>query len=204
VRRRYRPDWELLADAIRRIQNTNGVTEDEAKADFCRALNDGKIELKIQIAAGASMEGEHVFRPPPGLRLDRTRFDWRRSTPLPPTISAYRVPDQPVEAMMVSTADVVEHLCGGVSAEDSSERPAQDSQPRPAPQQKVDKMAEMGLSIHPRYLSKQNAKKFVASYIEEERKAGRRPTMVGRRPDGRVYQAEPYRRLHDRPAGVVP
>jgi hypothetical protein len=59
--RRYRPQWELLADALKRIQSANGVTEEEAKIDLCRALGDGKVRIKIRVSDAAPMRGEHVF-----------------------------------------------------------------------------------------------------------------------------------------------
>jgi hypothetical protein len=181
VRRRYRPDWELLADALKRVQSTNDVTEEEAKADLCRAMGDGKIRLKIKIADGASMEGEHVLHTSPGQSLNPNEFDWQRSTALPSTISFYGFPDQPVEAMKVSTADVVEVLCGGVSAEHTPERLEQteNGQRLLAPQPTVDQRTQIMPTARSLHLSKAMAEKLVADYIEREKKAGRRPTISG-------------------------
>jgi hypothetical protein len=82
---------------------------------------------------------------------------------------------------MISTADVVEHLCGGVSAEHAPERLAQIENGRrlPAPQQTVGKHAEMVTTTSLPLLSKRKAEKFAADYIKNEKDAGRLPTMIG-------------------------
>jgi hypothetical protein len=179
VRRRYRPDWELLADALKRVQNTNDVTEDEAKADLCRALADGKIRIKVKIADSAPMGGEHVLHPSPCQRLSPSDFDWRRSTALPSTISFHRFPDQPVEEMMVSTADVVEVLCGGVSVEHSLQKRSADNQRQPSSGQTFDRHATMAPRAASRPLTKAAAEQFVRDSVDRERRTGVRPTMVG-------------------------
>jgi hypothetical protein len=74
VRRRYRPDWELLADALKRIQHTNGVTEDEAKADLCKALSDGKIRMQLI----SHTKGYYVTRYAPGAAVSPDDFDWHK------------------------------------------------------------------------------------------------------------------------------
>jgi hypothetical protein len=112
VRRRYRPDWELLADALKRVQDTNHLTEDEAKADLCRAMGDGEIQVKLCVRETARMGGDHVGQFPPGTHVSPDEFDWQRSlssSSSSATIRGYE--GQPVDAIMVSTADVVEHLC---------------------------------------------------------------------------------------------
>ena len=43
----YTPDWEAIADALKRVMAT-GTTEDEAKTDLCRALADRKIDIRVR------------------------------------------------------------------------------------------------------------------------------------------------------------
>ena len=46
----YTPDWEPLADALKRVLAT-GVDKDEARVDLCRAVADRKIHIRVRIAA---------------------------------------------------------------------------------------------------------------------------------------------------------
>ena len=56
----YTPDWELLADALKRVM-MSGVGEDQAKADLCRAVSDRKIDVRVRIAATDCVMGGRVF-----------------------------------------------------------------------------------------------------------------------------------------------
>jgi hypothetical protein len=80
----YTPDWELLADALRRVQAA-GVAEDDAKIDLCRAIGDGKIHIRALMAktapdvGGKTLLHGNVDVPP---RLNPADFDWVKSRPL--------------------------------------------------------------------------------------------------------------------------
>jgi hypothetical protein len=81
----YTPDWEPLADALRRAM-ASGIAEDEAKIDLCRAVADRKINVRVRIASGNDydMQGEvfsrgNVAAPP---HLSPGDLDWIQSRPL--------------------------------------------------------------------------------------------------------------------------
>ena len=80
----YTPDWEPLADALKRVMAT-GSTEDEAKTDLCRAMADRKIGVRVTIAANElGMRGQVFSRgnvevPP---HLGPGDLDWVQSRPL--------------------------------------------------------------------------------------------------------------------------
>jgi hypothetical protein len=59
----YTPDWEPLADALKRVMAT-GVSEDEAKLDLCRAMADGKINVQVRIAQNDDRFRGQVFSGP--------------------------------------------------------------------------------------------------------------------------------------------
>jgi hypothetical protein len=183
VRRRYRPDWELLADALKRVQNTNHLTEDEAKADLCRALGDGKIRVKLCVRKTARMGGDHVGHCLPGTHVSPDEFDWKRSRALEESSATiYGYEDQPVDALMISTTHVVEVLCGGIGHFTGPKaQPAKDEQ-RNAAEQAVDKEPEpedAATAGSTRLLSENAAEKFTAEYVGRERKAGKRPSLSG-------------------------
>jgi hypothetical protein len=57
----YTPDWEPLADALKRVMAT-GIGESEAKLDLCRAIGDRKIDIRVRVAAS-----DHGMRGPSSL-----------------------------------------------------------------------------------------------------------------------------------------
>ncbi len=81
--RRYTPDWELLADALRRVIAT-GINEKEAKTDLCNAIADRKIAIRVTIAAGergipgSLFSGDNIQVP---AHLKPEHFDWVQSRP---------------------------------------------------------------------------------------------------------------------------
>jgi hypothetical protein len=168
VQRRYRPDWELLAEALRRVQNETGLTEDEAKADLCLAFGDGKISIQVPIAKTSPRGGDLlVGRFAPGSNVSPDNFDWQRSLLLMPTISFYSIDYQPIGAVKVSTNDLTEALAGRfASVEHDRDRSEQQ-----APGQRR--------LVRPRTHTEKAAEKFTADYIEREREAGKRPTLMG-------------------------
>ena len=113
----YTPNWEPLADALKRIMAI-GVAEDEAKLDLCRAVADRKINIQVRIAAtgrswgGWSFSGAQVRVP---THLNPDDFDWVRSCPLGPWWIGTKVlwgwEKQPIDLIQLSTADVRGVLC---------------------------------------------------------------------------------------------
>ena len=112
-------DWEPLADALKRVMAT-GVIEDEAKTDLCRGVADGKINVRLKVAASASHIGGRVLRgdninvPP---HLTPGDFDWVQSRPHNPwpvgpngpqhyTLVWWSWQNQPIDLIELATADV--------------------------------------------------------------------------------------------------
>jgi hypothetical protein len=82
----YTPDWEPLANALKRIVAT-GATEAQAKRDLCLAVADGKIAVRVRVAASDHGMGCKVFSDgnvavPP--HIGPADFDWVQSCPLKP------------------------------------------------------------------------------------------------------------------------
>lgn len=134
----YTPDWELVADALKRVVAT-GVTERDAKAHLCRAMADRKIEVRVRIARTAryGMRGRvfsdgNVGVPP---HLSASDLDWVGSRPLAqwsigPRNGDYAWLDpwqnHPLDLIELSTADVIGVLCGGDDEQKSTAAPAQE------------------------------------------------------------------------------
>ena len=120
----YTPDWEPLVDALKRIIAT-GVPAEEAKSDLCRAMADKEIGVRVRIAASDDSEGGQVFSKRNvgvPLHLEPRDLDWVQSRPLKPW-SIGPTPGEhyywiggwekrPIDLIEVSTADVMEILCG--------------------------------------------------------------------------------------------
>jgi hypothetical protein len=120
----YLPDWEPLADALRRVIEA-GSTEPQAKIDLCRAVADKKISIRVRIAPSDDGMRGRVFPfgnvgVPPHLAVQD--FDWVQSRPLKPW-SIGPMPGQhyswiggwenrPLDLIELSTADVIVILCG--------------------------------------------------------------------------------------------
>ena len=129
----YSPDWELLADALKRVMATR-VTEDEAKTDLCNAVRDGKIGVQVRIAASDGMRGQ-IFsngnvRVP--AHLSPSDFDWVQSRPLQPWPIGPKLVEhyfwsggwenRSLDLIELSTADVTTVLCGGGGANNKAEK----------------------------------------------------------------------------------
>lgn len=130
----YTPDWESVADALKRVMAT-GISEGEAKADLCRAVADRKIDVRVRIAATA----EHGMRSRVfsdgnvgvPLHLNASDLDWVCSRPLArwsigPRRGEHYVwldgwESQPVDLIELSTADVIEILGGEREEENLTE-----------------------------------------------------------------------------------
>jgi hypothetical protein len=118
----YTPVWEPLAEALKRVKAT-GLEEDEAKADLCNAMADGKINVRVRIAAKDTLRGKFFtgsnIRVPP--HLVPADFDWTHSQPVNPWqigpalgqhytwIEDWK--NRPLDLIKLSTADVIEVLC---------------------------------------------------------------------------------------------
>jgi hypothetical protein len=130
----YTRDWELIADALKRVMAT-GVSEDEAKTDLCGAVADGKIALRVRIAtSGQLFTGGNVSVPP---QLTPGDLDWAQSRPLGPWPIGPRRGEhyswirgwenRPIDLIELSTADVVEILCCAEDKETLSAIPEHES-----------------------------------------------------------------------------
>jgi hypothetical protein len=103
-----------------------GASEDEAKMDLCRAMADRKIDIRVMIASSEGGMGGQVFADgnvsvPTHLRPGD--LDWVRSRPLAPWSIGPRPGEhyewiggwknRSLDLIELSTADVIEILCGG-------------------------------------------------------------------------------------------
>jgi hypothetical protein len=128
----YTPDWESLADALKRVIAT-GVSEDEAKTDLCRAVADRKIDVRVRVAASDyGMRGRIFSDGNVGVpaHLDPRDFDWVQSRPLAQWPIGPRRGEhyswiegwgnRPLDLIELSTGDVMNVLC---NANQSHARP---------------------------------------------------------------------------------
>jgi hypothetical protein len=124
---RYTPDFEPLADALKRVM-ASGLSEDQAKLDICGAVADGKVDVRVRVSIAATdnaMRGRVFYRSnrnvavPP--HLDSTDLDWVQSRPLKPwqigPAGPQRYSDpfwqwesQPLDLIELSTADIMSIL----------------------------------------------------------------------------------------------
>ena len=118
----YIPDWEPLADALKRVMAT-GASEEEAKTDLCRAVADGKIRVRVTIATshykrGSVFSGGNVVVP---AHLAPRDLDWARSRPIaqwrigprPGEHYFWESENLPLDFIELWTADVAQVLCNG-------------------------------------------------------------------------------------------
>ena len=121
----YIPDWEPLGDALKRVMAT-GITDYEAQTDLCRAVADRKIDVRVRVAESDQLMPSQVFSTDVGtvdvpLHLNPGDFDWVRSRPLqqwsigPLWVGGWG--KCPIDLLELSTAAVIEILCGGKNEE---------------------------------------------------------------------------------------
>jgi hypothetical protein len=130
----YNPDWEPLADALKRVMAT-GVSEDEAKTDLCRAVADRKIDVRVRIAASDRTFSDGNVGVP--AHLEPRDFDWVQSRPLKPwSIGPKRGEhyewdweNRPLDLIELLKADVTKILCTG----DPPHRPSPGAGPTARP-----------------------------------------------------------------------
>jgi len=87
----YEPAWETLRDAVKRVMNATGCTEEQAQTAICQAVADGTIAFRGQlkkhttkqmtssaVLKGADFEIRRMIKP--------ADLDWEVSRPLKPWI----------------------------------------------------------------------------------------------------------------------
>jgi hypothetical protein len=140
----YVPDFEPLAEALKRVLAASSVKEDEAKRDICHAVADKKIAVQVRVAASDRSVGGHTFkRGNVGVprHLNPEDFDWLQSRPL----KRFSIGPQPgehyswiggwehrvIDLIELSTADVASVLCdAGKSPAPAMPAPGQYDVPR--------------------------------------------------------------------------
>jgi hypothetical protein len=119
------PDWELLADALERVRETNGISETEAKTRLCRAIAESTVAARFA-PIHYSSRGVRGITINPNFYASRELcpddLDWEHSRVLNRSSSVHQYP------LMIElwVSDVVEVLCAGVD-KNSREKEAQTS-----------------------------------------------------------------------------
>lgn len=130
----YTPDWEPLADALKRVMAT-GVSEEQAKTDLCRAIADRKIAVRVRIARRDRVfSGDNVDVP---RHLRPGDLDWIQSRPFaqwpigprPGQHYFWDWNNHPLDLIELSTRDVMDVQCNGNNAPDRPQRPRGKSRP---------------------------------------------------------------------------
>ena len=85
----YESEWEGLPDAVERIITSRGASREQAQADLCHAISDGRIQLRCQLKEHAhrpqtstSVVADSQFEIP--IKLEPGDFDWQESRPIAP------------------------------------------------------------------------------------------------------------------------
>jgi hypothetical protein len=116
----YTPDWESIADALKRVIAT-GVGENEAKSYLCGAAADGKIDVRVTITGTGQVFSDGNVRVPPHLKPKD--LDWVHSRPVaqwlvgprPGQHYTWNWSERPIALVELSTVDVSRVLCGAVN-----------------------------------------------------------------------------------------
>jgi hypothetical protein len=118
-------EWELLAHSLERVKAATGLSENKARMCICRAIAARRVDVRfvptfahLWPTPGYMININNVFVSP---QLRPKDLDWKRSRPLKRsavgTAAYQRGPytDQDQVTLELSTADVIEYLCGGLS-----------------------------------------------------------------------------------------
>lgn len=113
----YVPEWEILADALTRVQAT-GLGAEQAKKSIVWAIADRKIEVRVHCANGWVLEGTRIDVPK---RLNPEDFDWPQSRPRelwrrrPTVADHYEDRNVTIDVSLIElrTEDVTRVLCLG-------------------------------------------------------------------------------------------
>ena len=86
---RYVPEWERLPEALVRVMEASQLTREDAQADICRAIADGRIKIRGKLDKHAmkpmtatEVLEERYLRLPAELKPED--FDWEGSRPVKP------------------------------------------------------------------------------------------------------------------------
>jgi hypothetical protein len=127
----YTPDWEPLADALKRVMDA-GASEEEAKRDLCGAVADQTIRVRVRIAESDDRRGQLFSDGNVGVpgQLRPSDLDWVQSRPFAKWSIGPRPgehyswiegwKDRALDLIELSTADVIEILCSSGDGKTSS------------------------------------------------------------------------------------
>lgn len=135
----YTPGWESLSAAAERLMKASGCTQEQAQWDICRALADGAIGFRVNLA-------KHAIRPPRSsvlvyghqlelpTSLTPKDIDWEDSRPTKP----WHVRDLPrhhhgpwyLERIELSKADVTAKLLADLALTADPSAPETDKRPK--------------------------------------------------------------------------
>jgi hypothetical protein len=123
----YIRDWLRLSEALELVVAA-GQSNSEAQSDICNAIANGKIRIQLS-ADEAELYGKVIPNPLPGVvgiprDISPNEMDWQNSRPKGSWPDA-RVPPYRfrVALILLSSADVIEVLCGGKNPSEQSSHP---------------------------------------------------------------------------------
>ena len=149
----YVSEWERLSEALAGVMEARALTREDAQADICRAIADGRIKIRGKLdkhamkpmTATEVLEGRYLRLP---TELKPEDFDWEGSRPVKPwqvTPEGSRVPGYWHLAWIeLFRSDVTSALCGaGESAQARSGQRRATNRNRPALQRAQRAVAEL-------------------------------------------------------------